>query len=162
MDGTGRPVPHAELWVSERWQPTFGRIDGRADARGQVRLRGLSHGLSLGARAPGYAQSYMQRVPGMTGDEVELKIALRDGVERMRGRGPHHRPRRGGTPKWWLNSALGPATDRGMLGPGADDARQRATSRDSTEGSPDSFRAAWAPPTGQAGPTSRQGRARRS
>jgi RNA polymerase sigma-70 factor (ECF subfamily) len=85
-DADGRPVPHADLWVSLRWQPGIGHVAERADAEGRFRLRGISRWHWIGARASGFAPSFVQKVPGEKGDEIELDIVLDGHGRTARGR----------------------------------------------------------------------------
>ncbi|HEX6883020.1 MAG TPA: sigma-70 family RNA polymerase sigma factor [Planctomycetota bacterium] len=78
VDGTGAPVPAAEVWISEPWDRLRGHRIGIADPRGCLRIEDaqpFGHNW-IGARAPGFAQSPWHYFEGEVGTRVELTVAL--------------------------------------------------------------------------------------
>ena len=77
VDPEERPVPHAEIWVSQYdFDNLSARFIVRAGPDGTFTLRGVGSGRYVSARAPAYAPS-SQRVPnGDRGDTVDMRLVL--------------------------------------------------------------------------------------
>ncbi|MEW6747696.1 MAG: sigma-70 family RNA polymerase sigma factor, partial [Planctomycetota bacterium] len=74
VDGSDRPVGGAGIWISwDYFKPAV--LAGHAAGDGSFRLRDVA-GYSVGARAAGYAPSYLHRLAASAGTTVWLKLVL--------------------------------------------------------------------------------------
>ena len=85
LDADSNPVPGAQIWLSERWQAKRGCVAAHADEAGAFELESVSPDHYVGARAPGFGMSYLQRPKGAPGSSCELTIVLETQAGRLSG-----------------------------------------------------------------------------
>jgi protocatechuate 3,4-dioxygenase beta subunit len=76
VDGDGKPVPAASIWLTERQNSFQGAAVTAAGPDGKFRLRHVELGCYLGARAPGFAPSLLQSVDGRPTSVVPMRLVL--------------------------------------------------------------------------------------
>ncbi len=86
VDAFDRPIPEAEVWVSERWRPDTGHVVKRADRAGRFVLDHLTTDHFVGVRAEGLAPSHLLPVRGTPGEERAMRFALVDRAGVVTGR----------------------------------------------------------------------------
>lgn len=84
LDGDGRAVRGADLWLSERYRTNLGHVLATSDAEGRFELRCVGPDHWLGAQKRGFAPGRLVRVPGA--GEVELELRLLEPGGELRGR----------------------------------------------------------------------------
>lgn len=106
-----RPVPDAEVWLSERSEPGRGHVVGRTDGQGRLVLADVDDYHYVGARAPGFAMSAVQNVRGLAGGAYTVRVRLAADGTSVRGRviGP------GGEPVARAVVLIGPDQDPSAL-----------------------------------------------
>jgi RNA polymerase sigma-70 factor (ECF subfamily) len=94
VDAAERPVPGAQIWLSEPGQPAVGYVCGRCDAQGRLRLRSVGAQRWIGAKSDTAALSYLQCVRGVAGGTQQLHIVLEREAARLTGTvlDDQHRP----------------------------------------------------------------------
>jgi RNA polymerase sigma-70 factor (ECF subfamily) len=77
LDGISTPVPGAQIWLGVKSSSDVGHRVGEAGSDGTFALRSVERGCWIGARAPGHAASYRQRVePAVGCSTASVKIVL--------------------------------------------------------------------------------------
>jgi RNA polymerase sigma-70 factor (ECF subfamily) len=81
VDGDGRPLAGAEIWVSERFYTNIGHVVATSDAAGRFEISSVGRDHYVGARAQGRSPSALRTVAGRPGERVHLRLVLaRPGV----------------------------------------------------------------------------------
>ncbi|MCB9916565.1 MAG: carboxypeptidase regulatory-like domain-containing protein [Planctomycetes bacterium] len=118
VDGAGRPVADAELWISNGITRSYGLAAGRTDAAGRFELRQLQDDCFLGARHARFGPSRPQHVQYWSertrpGAPIELELALGDEAAALDGvvYGPDGAPLAGATVR------VGAQTNQDTFGP---------------------------------------------
>lgn len=85
VDELDRPIPGAEIWLSQRWSSDKGHIIAETGAGGRFELASITSDHFIGAQAPGRGLSYVQSARGKPGDRVPMRIVLATEGGRIRG-----------------------------------------------------------------------------
>ena len=76
IDKHGKPVPHAQIWLSKRDLSREGFEVKRADGAGRFLLQSVSKDNYVAAFAPGFGLSYLQAPRGALGASTDMRIVL--------------------------------------------------------------------------------------
>lgn len=85
LDADGKPVPGAEIWLSERYQNNIGHVVSRCDEQGAFTLRALGPDYYIGARQRGFAPSGLRSLRGALGDRLRVELVLSQAGATVRG-----------------------------------------------------------------------------
>jgi RNA polymerase sigma factor (sigma-70 family) len=76
VDGDGKPVPGASIWLSGHQNTMEGAVIGAAGPDGTFRIRSVRSGHYVGARAPGFAPSLLHEIEGRPGGVESFRLSL--------------------------------------------------------------------------------------
>jgi len=86
VDGDGRALAGASIWLSERYSINLGRVLATSDEEGGFRLRHVGPDQVIGARKRGFAPSGLRSVRGGAGDELAVELVLDEAGVAVTGR----------------------------------------------------------------------------
>ena len=86
LDPHDQPVPQATIWLSREQIDDQGQAVGRSGPDGRFAVRGVASERVVGARAPGWVPSRLERVQGTPGSRHELTLRLTQPGGALHGR----------------------------------------------------------------------------
>ncbi len=76
VDGDGKPVPGASIWLTEAYSAFQGAVVAAAGDDGKFQMRHVELQRLIGARAPGFAPSVLRSIEGRPTSVLPIRIVL--------------------------------------------------------------------------------------